>query len=121
MRFLITLFITLCLPLFIFLTTIVTSSDIAPLLKQDLKQNNIYGKISSQLTKLDSNDADSAVLNSFIQKKFTTYYIQNKVDTAMDSSSDWIQGKTQTPPVISFKDVKDDLNAQYPQLLPAIE
>ncbi len=121
MKFLITLFITFCLPVFILLTTIVSSSDIAPLLKSDLKQHHIYSQISSQITKFDSNDPDSAVLNSFIQKKFTEDYIQNKVDKAMDSSSDWIQGKTQTPPVLSFKDIKDDLNAQYPQLLPSIE
>ena len=121
MKFLLLLFITVSLPVFLLLTTIVTSSDISPILKSDLKQHKVYTQLSKQLTQLDANDTDSAILNAFMQKKFTPGYIQNKVETAMDSSTDWIEGKTQTPPVISFKDIKDDLTAQYPDLLPSIE
>ena len=121
MKLLILLFFILTFPLFIFLTTVLYSSDITPLLKTDLAQHHIYSQLSSQLGKLDSGDNDSAVISQFIQNKFTPDYVQHKVNSALDSSDAWIRGKSKTPPVVSFKDVKDELNTQYPQLLPSIE
>ena len=121
MKFLSALFFTLFFPLFIFLTTALYTSDVTPLLKSDLVKNKIYNELSSQLSKLDTGDSNSAIISQFIQSKFTSDYLRQKVETAMDSSDEWIKGQTNTPPVISFKDVKDELNAQYPQLLPGIE
>jgi len=121
MKFFISLFFIVCFPVVIFLTTILYISDITPLLKTDLVKNHIYNQLSSQLGKLDTGDSNSTIVSQFIQSKFTSDYLQNKVEKAMSDSDDWIKGKTNTPPVISFKDVKDELNAQYPQLLPDIE
>jgi hypothetical protein len=120
MKFLLALFFTVFFPIVIFLTTILYTSDITPLLQKDLVKNHIYTQLSDQLSKLDTGDANSAIISQFIQSKFTSDYLQNKVEKAMNDSDDWIKGKTNTPPVISFKDVKDALNAQYPQLLPGI-
>lgn len=121
MKLLLVIFFVLGFPIFLFLTTILYSSDITPILKSDLVKHHIYDQLSSQLDNLDSGDSNSQEINTFIQSKFTKEYIQQKVETALDSSTNWINGKSTTPPVISFKDVKDDLNAQYPQLLPSIE
>jgi len=121
MKILLLLFFTLCLPIFIFCTTILYTSDLTPLLQSDLVKNHMYSQLSDQLGKLDTGDTNSGVVSQFIQNKFTSQYLQGKVEKAMNDSDDWVRGKTTTPPVISFKDVKDELNAQYPQLLPGIQ
>ena len=121
MKFIIVLFFTLCFSVFVFLTTILYTPDITPLLKSDLVKNNLYHELSSKLGTIDTSNDSSALLGQFIQKKFTSDYLQQKIEKAMSDSDDWITGKSQTPPVISFKDVKDDLNTQYPQLLPTIQ
>jgi hypothetical protein len=121
MKILITLFFTFCFPVFIFLTTVLYTSDITPLLKSDLVKNNLYSHLSSQLGTINTGSDSSALLGQFIKNKFTANYLQQKVEKAMNDSDDWVTGKSQTPPVISFTDVRDDLNAQYPQLLPAVE
>jgi hypothetical protein len=121
MKLLIALFFILFFPLFIFLTTILSTPDITPLIKTDLIKTNMYSNMSNQLSKLDIGDSNSALVNQFIQNRFTASYIQQKVEKAMDSSDAWIRGKTTKPPVISFTDVIDELTTQYPQLLPSIE
>lgn len=121
MEFLLLLFFTLCFPIFIFCTTILYTSDLTPILKTDLVKNHIYGQLSNQLGKLDTGDSNSPLVSQFLQNKFTTQYLQGKVEKALNDSDDWVRGRTDTPPVISFKDVKDELNAQYPQLLPDIQ
>jgi hypothetical protein len=120
MKIFILLFFTLCFPIFIFITTIVYASDITPILKSDLTKHQIYTQLSKQLGTIDTGDSNSAIVSQFIQSKFTSDYLRQKVETAMDSSDKWVTGKSTTPPVISFKDVKDEINTQYPQLLPSI-
>lgn len=111
----------LLFPAVIFLSSIVSAPDITPILKSDLQKQHIYKELSSQIDTLESKNSDSADINMYIHNKFTASYIRKKVETALDSSSDWISGKSPTPPAVSFKDIKNDLNTQYPQLLPAIQ
>ena len=105
MKFFISLFFVICFPVGIFLTTILYTSDVTPLLKTDLVKNHIYNQLSNQLAKLNTGDSNSAIISQFIQSKFTSDYLQNKVEKAMDDSDNWIKGKTNTPPTISFKDM----------------
>ena len=121
MKLLFTLVFILGFPFVIFLSTILYAPNITPFLKSDLEQNHIYTQLSSDLGKLNSGDDNSFVLNQFIQSTLTPNYIQKKVETTIDSSSNWITGKSSQPPVISFTDIRDKLNEQYPQLLPTLE
>jgi len=121
MKFFIALLFILSFPFVIFLSTILYAPDVTPLLKSDLEQNHAYTQLSNTLGKLNSGENSSPALNEFIQNTFTPDYIQKKVETTIDSSSKWIIGKSSTPPVISFTDVRDKLNEQYPQLLPTLE
>lgn len=121
MRVIVLLFFILTAPLVIFLTTILYTSDLNTVLKTELARNNVYGQISSQLTNLNSEDAESRVVNSFLQSALTPQYIQTKTETTIDSSFDWIRGKSATPPVLSFKDIKDKIFIENPQLLSTIE
>ncbi len=121
MRVIVLLFFIFTVPVVIFLTTILYTSDLNTVLKTELARNNVYGQISSQLANLDNQDAQSIVVNSFLQSTFTPQYIQAKTETTIDSSFDWIRGKSTTPPVLSFKDIKDKIFSQNPQLLATIE
>lgn len=121
MKFFIALLFAVFFPLFIFLTTILYTPDITSLLKSDLVKNNVYHQLSNQLGTINTSDVNSAFLGQFIQNKFTSDYLQQKIEKAINDSDDWITGKSQIPPVISFKDVRDDLNTQYPQFIPTIE
>lgn len=121
MRVIVLLLFILTLPAVIFLTTILYTPDLNTVLKTELARKNIYTQINSQLLKLDNEDPESQIVNSFLQSTLTPQYIQTKAETTIDSSFDWIRGKSATPPVLSFKDVKDKIVAQNPQLLSTIE
>lgn len=121
MKFLLVVFFTLCFPFLVFLTAIVLMPDITPLLKTDLAKQQIYEQLSKQFGSVQSQDAESQLIGTFMQNKFTPDYLQKKTETAMDYSADWVTGKSTTPPVLSFADIKDDLTAQNPQLIPTIE
>lgn len=121
MRVIVLLLFIFTVPVVIFLTTVLYTSDLNTVLKTELTRNNVYSQINSQLSKLEGEDAESQVVNSFLQSTLTPQYIQAKTETAIDSSFDWIRGKSATPPVLSFKDIKDKIFSQNPQLLATIE
>ncbi len=121
MRVIVLLFFIFTIPVVIFLTTILYASDLNTVLKTELARNNAYGQINTQISKLEGEDAQSIVVNSFLQSTFTPQYIQAKTETTIDSSFDWIRGKTTVLPVLSFRDIKDKIFSQNPQLLTTIE
>lgn len=112
---------TLLSPIAIFLTMIVFMPPINTTIKQQLVKVNAYEKISEQLRTLSTDDADSAAVNSILQRVLTPQYLQGKLEPTIDMSYSWIVGATSTPPVISFKDIKEDIVRQNPQLLSTIE
>jgi len=121
MKLLLLLLFILGFPFLIFLSTILYAPDVTPILKSDLEQNHIYTQLSNDLGNLNSGDENSLILNELVRSTFTPDYIQKKVETTIDSSSNWITGKSSKPPVLSFTDLRDKINEQYPQLLPALE
>lgn len=108
-------------PLAVFLTMIVFLPHLNTTIKEELVKTHAYEKVSEQLSTLTADDADSAAINSILQRVLTPEYLQTKAETTIDSSYDWIVGTSSTPPVISFKDIKEDIVRQNPQLLTTIE
>lgn len=124
MKVLAALFIILTTPFLVFFATIVYSGTSQTSLKQELSKSNLYEKLSTNLkdtfTASDtqsSNGADDAQFTSVIQKRLTKEYMQGKTEALIDDTTQWLQNKTATPPVISFKEIKEDILAQDPQLL----
>lgn len=108
-------------PIAVFLTSILYAPNVTTVLKTELGQQGVYTQMQNQLLSMQSEDPQTQVMNEYIQKKFTADYIQSKAETTIDNSSVWITGVTTTPPVLSFKDIKDELVAQNPELLSSIQ
>ena len=53
----------------------------------------------------------------FIREQFTSSYVQGKSETLIDDTFSWLDGKTKTPPVLSFKEIKDSIEQKNPELL----
>lgn len=54
-------------------------------------------------------------INAIIQQAVTQDYLQQKIDQAITQSGAWIVGASQTPPTLSFNDLKQQLIDQHPQ------
>lgn len=53
----------------------------------------------------------------FIREQFTSSYVQGKSETLIDDTFSWLDGKTKTPPVLSFKELRDSIEQKNPELL----
>jgi hypothetical protein len=117
--FLIFLFV-ITVPIVIFLTTILYGGFTVSTVKQDLVKADVYTKISGylQTVQTDETDPNLQQFDTILKTRLNASYVQGKTENVLDSSSSWISGQTTTPPVLSFKEVKDDIVAQNPNLLP---
>jgi len=123
MRILFALFFLFTLPLIIFLSVIIYAGTTSVEIKQEFAKSNIYEKLiagfQNPLTQSDvqSSDPEFAMLFSFLQEALTPEYLQRISEKLIDDTTDWMNDKTQNPPIISFKEVKQKLLAKNPQLL----
>jgi hypothetical protein len=123
MKVFIILLFVFTFPIDVFLGTLLYGGISAPLLKQSLLTSNVYEKMGNSLSQLhiDETDQNTQEFNTVIKMRFTPDYIRKKSEEAIDSSANWITNTTTTPPTISFKEVKQDIVTQYPNLLPSLE
>ena len=121
MKDILLIFFTLLSPLAVFLTMIAFMPHLNTTIKEQLVKAHAYEKVSEQMSTLTADDADSAAINSILQHILTPEYLQGKTETTIDMSYNWIVGTTTIPPVLSFKDIKEDIVRQNPQLLTTIE
>ncbi len=113
----------------LFLLTFTFGSLSTTSIKKDLQTNKTYSILSSQIVTLidqpsDTQDTQSQaddLLGPFIKQQFTAEYLQQKTETFIDDTYFWMQGKTTTPPVISLKELKDNINAQNPGLFSQLQ
>lgn len=123
MKFLLLLFFAFTTPLVIFLTTLLYGGVSPKVVKDELAQSNFYTNVTAYIAEMSSEDTGDEVsseVTGIITNRFTPEYLQSKAEPAIDDTHNWITGKTQTAPVISFKDIKEDILAQNPELLTSL-
>lgn len=121
MKFFISILFIITAPLFILLTALLYTPNINGDLKIALVSAGVYRRISDNIAHLGTDNTDWQPLYEYVIRTFTPDYIQKKTETALDTTTDWISGKTDTPPVLSFADIKQDLMTHNPMLLTNIE
>lgn len=97
-------------------------------IKAVLIKSNTYSQAISELTRQvdnalsnDNSDQTSALIAPIIKKEITPEYLQLKTEKLIDDTNDWMTGKNNNPPVISFLDLKEKIIAQNAQLFTTLE
>jgi hypothetical protein len=121
MKLLILLFITFTTPLVIFLGTVLYGGLSNDVLKEELSKAQVYSQLGDYLQKTAADPSANEGLTAIFTNRFTTPYIQTKIETAIDDSYFYITGKTTTPPVISFHELKSDIMTTNPELLTSLD
>jgi uncharacterized membrane protein len=126
MRFLSAIFFIFSLPVIVFLGAILFGGVSSFTIKQGLLTSNAYTIVSDQLGKqLDatSEEGTDVTVNTVIKaakNRITSTYLQAKTEKVIDDTVLWMNGKVSIPPTLSFSEIKDDIDAQNPDLLPTL-
>jgi len=86
-------------------------------LKETLVKSSVYTTVNSKIESLTSEDPSEDMILPFIKEQFTSSYIQHKSETLIDDTFAWVDGKTASPPVLSFSEIKTSIQEQNPELL----
>lgn len=107
------LFFSLISTILILLLYTRNNIDSRETLKKNLAQSKVYEESASELTKQIDNNMKSDTSNeiaslviSTIKQQVTAPYLQGKTEKFIDDTDDWIRGKKNEPPVISFQEIK---------------
>lgn len=120
MKILLLLYFALTMPSIILLATFLYGGLSPEVLKISLANEKIYEKINDRLVSgmvSSDSDSDSVEMNELLNNRLTPSYLQTKTESFIDTSNSWITGKSTASPVISFKELKDDITSQNPELL----
>lgn len=97
-------------------------------IKTELRKSGVYTQSAEELKKNlentsenDTQDETDAMLSPVLKLVITDDYIQGKTETFIDDMNDWIINKTETPPVVSFSDIRDKLLSQNPEIKAQLE
>lgn len=93
-------------------------------LKDTLVKSNVYSTVSEKIESFTSNDSSGSsedMVMPFIKEQFTSSYIQGKSETLIDDTFSWLNGKTKTPPVLSFRELKDSIERKNPELISQLQ
>jgi hypothetical protein len=112
MRVVSLLFFIFNLPVVVFLASLLYGGFSPQILKEELSQTKVYERLLSSPNKEVS---DNLILTA-LAKRVTPSYLQNKIEDAIDDSYAWVTGTTKEPPLLSFKDLKEDIIANDPEL-----
>lgn len=126
MRIFALIFFTLTLPITVFVATVLYGGFSTTILKTELARSNIYSKTLDVLAQppgkdTTSQDQQQNQLIAAITVFITPTDLQQKTEQAIDDSAAWITDETTTPPVLSFKEIKNQIESQSPGLLTNIE
>lgn len=126
MRFLSALFFFFTFPVVIFLAAILFGGITSSSIKQELAKSNVYDVLAEQvisnITPQDGAIPDDAtyMVTSIIKNRMTGQYLRGKTEKAIDDTTLWING-SKGAPVVSFSEIKNDINTQNPEFLPQIQ
>lgn len=110
-------------PIAVLLSSILFGGFSNTFFKNELIKSGVYTKISLYIQDLSFQEEDqlSEQFTDVLKNRFTNSYIKDKTEDTLDLATNWITGASETPPVISFAELKEDILAQYPQVLPELE
>lgn len=116
------LFFAFSTPVVLLIATMLYGGVTNDSIKAALANSNAYAKVSSYFSQKDAAVAEeNQTFSDFASKRLSAEYFKDKTETAIDDVGDWITGKTQTPPGISFVELKNDLQQEDPQLYENIQ
>lgn len=123
MKVFILLLFVFTFPLVVLLSSILYGGFSKSIFKDELSKSGVYTQIDSYVQQLsfEEDDQMSAQFTDVLKNRFTADYIQTKTEETLDISTDWITGVSPTAPSVFFKEIKEDILSQYPQLLPELE
>ncbi|MGI8420508.1 MAG: hypothetical protein ACR2LN_07770 [Candidatus Levyibacteriota bacterium] len=91
-------------------------------MKKAIADSEAYSQVSAHFAQ---QDADTITQNKdftvIVSKRLTPTYIRTKTESVIDESATWITGKTQTVPVVSFRELKEELQSEHSDLMGNIE
>ncbi|MGH7204379.1 MAG: hypothetical protein ACREHC_08090 [Candidatus Levyibacteriota bacterium] len=91
-------------------------------MKKALAESGAYTQVSEHFTQQDVDTLEqNPGLTIFVSKRLTPLYFKKKTESVIDDSTNWITGKTQTAPVLSFKELKQELESEHSDLMGSIE
>jgi hypothetical protein len=124
LKFCLALLFIVTIPVFSLCLALKLNHFSAEMLKQLLIDRKVYLTIYTEMVKTietskkESNGDDPLVLiGPFLKKEVTAEYIQQKTEQTIDDSQAWVTGKTTSPPVISFSDLKEKLVTKNAKLI----
>ena len=116
MRVISSLIFLFTVPLVVFIASIFYGGISSSVLKQTLIQYNIYATITDEIkhsvqTSENGNaqDATTSLITSLLLQRVTPEYVQGKLEKLIDDTELWIEGKTNTPPILSFPEIAQNL------------
>lgn len=121
MKILLLLFFSFGTSLALFLWTLLYSGHTRETIKKALADSPVYTQISDHFAKQDKLVMEQDQYPYYVSKRFSPEYFRNKTESVLDDSAAWITGRSQNAPVLSFKELKDDLQQDHPDLISAIE
>lgn len=102
-------------PLVVLIATLLYGGFSTTALKEELAKSGMYEKIIS-FTKDSSDEENIDSVFAILQNHLNPDYLQIKIEGVVDDTTLWVTGKTETPPALSFKDIKDEIEANNPTL-----
>lgn len=114
--------------LFLLLLSLRLSGLSASSLKTQLLTSAVYSKLVTALDReidraIKEGEADDPLrlVGPILKQEVTPQYLQTKVEALLDDTSAWLSGRTNEPPAISLKDLKEKFRRQNPQLFVELE
>jgi hypothetical protein len=124
MKLLLLLFFTITLPVVVLLTAVLYGGISSQVIKTELSQAHVYPQLDDYLGQLLQNlpsDQQTQTLVGIVEHRLHSDYLQKKTESTLDTSANWITGKTTARPTLSFKEVRDDIAAQDPELITTLQ
>lgn len=121
MKILSLLFFVFTLPIAALLAAIPYGGFSTEILKTELAKSGVYEKILSAPSESSSEEQtyesrEDQLVSSFA-RFLTPDFMEQKVNTVIDDSAQWISGKSDNPPVLSLKELKDEIEKKNPGLI----
>lgn len=120
MKFLTAFFIVLITPLVVFLTTILYGGISSNLVKNNLEKAQVYQKITGFIAEAQE-EGEPDEFTKIFGKYLTPDYLKSKTEEVIDNSFNFVSGKSSTPPVVSFVEIKEGIMKSNPELLSSLE
>jgi hypothetical protein len=115
-------------PLFILVLTLKFSGIRKNMLQDQFVQNDEYRKMSASINDYIDEQSKSAeadnplkIIGPYIKENITKEYLKSKTEKLFGDTSAWLTGAANTPPEISFNDIRDKILSQNAGLVKSLK